>query len=36
MINNDWGYIQITKFGQTTYIELLSSIAKLNHQKVKD
>ena len=35
MINNDWGYIQITKFGQTTYIELLSSIAKLNHQKSK-
>lgn len=35
MINDTWGYIQISKFGKTTHIELLSSIAKLNHLKSK-
>lgn len=35
LINDTWGYIQMTKFGKTTHIELLSAIAKLNHLKSK-
>ena len=35
LIDDAWGYIQMTKFGKTTHIELLSAIAKLNHLKSK-
>ena len=35
MITPDFGYIQISKFGRTTHIELLSAIAQLTHQKCK-
>ncbi len=35
MITPDFGYIQITKFGRTTHLELLSAIAVLNHQGSK-
>ena len=35
MLNDDFGYIQVSKFGRTTYVELLSAIAKLNHQQCK-
>lgn len=32
MIDNHFGYIQISKFGRTTHIELLNAIAQLSHQ----
>lgn len=32
MINNHLGYIKISKFGRTTYIEMLTAIAKLRQQ----
>lgn len=35
MLNEDFGYIQISKFGRATHIELLNAIAQLNHQKCK-
>lgn len=35
MITPEFGYIQITKFGRTTHLELLSAIATLNHQGSK-
>lgn len=35
MINNDFGYVQISKFGRTTHVELLNAIAQLSHQNCK-
>lgn len=35
MISNDFGYVQISKFGRTTHVELLNAIAQLNHQNCK-
>lgn len=35
MLTNDFGYIQISKFGRNTHIELLNAIALLNHQNCK-
>ncbi len=35
MITPELGYIQISKFGRTTHLELLSAIAVLNHQGSK-
>lgn len=35
MLSNDFGYIQVSKFGRTTHVELLSAIAKLNHRQCK-
>lgn len=35
MLSNDYGYIQISKFGRTTHIELLNAIAQLNHKKCR-
>ena len=35
MLDEDFGYIQISKFGRTSYVELLNAIAQLNHQKCK-
>ncbi len=35
MLNSDFGYIQVSKFGRTTHIELLNAIAQLNHQKCR-
>ena len=32
MITNDFGYIQISKFGRTTHFELLNAIAKLSYK----
>lgn len=32
MITDKFGYIQISKFGRTTHVELLSAIAQLTHQ----
>lgn len=32
MIDKDFGYIQISKFGRTTHIELLNALAQLTHQ----
>ena len=35
LLNEDYGYIEISKFGRTTHVELLNAIAKLNHQGCK-
>ena len=35
MINDDYGYVQISKFGRTTHVELLNAIAQLSHQNCK-
>ena len=33
MLNDKFGYIQISKFGRTTHVELLNAIAILSHKK---
>lgn len=35
MLNKDLGYIQISKFGRTTHVELLNAIAVLSHKNCK-
>lgn len=35
MISKDFGYVQISKFGRTSHIELLNAIAQLSHQNCK-
>lgn len=35
MLDNQFGYIQISKFGRTSHIELLNAIAQLTHQNCK-
>ncbi|MCI5665003.1 MAG: S41 family peptidase [Mediterranea sp.] len=35
MLTDDFGYIQISKFGRTTHIELLNAIAQLSHERCK-
>lgn len=35
MLNDDIGYIQISKFGRTTHIELLKALAELTHLNAK-
>ncbi len=35
MLSEDFGYIQISKFGRTTHVELLNAIAQLSHQNCK-
>lgn len=35
MITDEFGYIQISKFGRPTHLELLNSLATLNHQNCK-
>ncbi|KAA6347020.1 Carboxy-terminal processing protease CtpB [termite gut metagenome] len=35
MLTHDFGYIQISKFGRTTHVELLNALALLNHEKCK-
>lgn len=35
MIDDDFGYIQISKFGRTTHVELLNAIAQLSHERCK-
>ena len=35
MISNDFGYVQISKFGRTTHVELLNAIAQLSNQNCK-
>lgn len=35
MLSNDYGYIQISKFGRTTHVELLNAIAQLSHKSCK-
>lgn len=34
-LENEYGYIQISKFGRTTHVELLNAIAQLSHEKCK-
>ena len=33
MLNDSIGYIQVSKFGRTTHVELLNALAKLRHNK---
>lgn len=35
MIDKDFGYIQISKFGRETHVELLNALAQLTHQNCK-
>lgn len=35
MLDNDFGYIQVSKFGRTTHVELLNAIAQLTHKDCK-
>ncbi len=35
MLDNDFGYVQISKFGRTSHVELLNALAQLNHQSCK-
>ena len=35
MVNDDIGYIKVSKFGRTTHVELLNALAQLNHKKCK-
>ena len=35
MLNDNFGYIMVSKFGRTTHVELLNAIAQLNHQQCK-
>ncbi len=35
LINDEFGYVQVSKFGRTTYMELLNALAQLNHQGCK-
>ncbi|MEG1564927.1 MAG: S41 family peptidase, partial [Bacteroides sp.] len=35
MLDNGYGYVQISKFGRTSHVELLNALAQLNHQSCK-
>jgi len=35
MIDDDFGYIQVSKFGRETHVELLNALAQLTHQNCK-
>ena len=35
MIDKDFGYIQVSKFGRETHVELLNALAQLTHQNCK-
>lgn len=35
ILDNDFGYVQISKFGRTTHVELLNALAQLNHKNCK-
>lgn len=35
MLDKDFGYIQISKFGRTTHMEMLSALAELSHYNCK-
>ncbi len=35
MMDDDFGYIQISKFGRTTHVELLNALAQLRHKGTK-
>lgn len=35
MLDDDFGYIQVSKFGRTTHVELLNALAQLNHENCK-
>ncbi|KAA6326596.1 Carboxy-terminal processing protease CtpB [termite gut metagenome] len=35
MLTDDFGYVQISKFGRTTHVELLNALALLNHEGCK-
>ena len=33
MLNDDIGYVKVSKFGRTSHVELLNALAQLNHKK---
>ena len=35
MLNDDIGYVKVSKFGRTSHVELLNALAQLNHKKCK-
>ena len=35
MVNDDIGYVKVSKFGRTSHVELLNALAQLNHKKCK-
>jgi len=35
MVDDDFGYIQVSKFGRETHVELLNALAQLTHQNCK-
>ncbi len=35
MMDDKFGYIQVSKFGRTSHVELLNALAQLNHKKCK-
>ncbi len=35
MLNNDIGYVKVSKFGRTSHVELLNALAQLNHKGCK-
>ncbi len=35
MLDGDFGYIQVSKFGRTSHVELLNALAQLGHQHCK-
>lgn len=35
MLNDDIGYVKVSKFGRTSHVELLNAVAQLNHKNCK-
>lgn len=35
MLNDDIGYVKVSKFGRTSHVELLNALAQLNHKNAK-
>ena len=35
MLNDEIGYVKVSKFGRTSHVELLNALAQLNHKKCK-
>ena len=35
MLNDNIGYVKVSKFGRTSHVELLNALAQLNHKKCK-
>lgn len=35
MLDNNFGYVEVSKFGRTTHVEMLNALAQLSHQHMK-